>query len=104
LALRADGTMVSWGDNSYGQTNIPAGFSNAVTVACGNYHSLALTPTLGMLQATTAGSQLILRWNSTGVLQWSATPFGPFTDVGCQGTSFTNVDLSSPAKFFRLRR
>jgi hypothetical protein len=104
LALRADGTLVSWGDNSFGQTNIPAGLNNAVNVACGNYHSLALTPSLGILQATTSGSQLILRWNSVGVLQSSPTPFGPFTDVGCQGTSFTNVDLSSPAKFFRLRR
>lgn len=104
LALRADGTLVSWGDDGFGQTDFPAGLSNVVNVACGNYHSLALTPAIGTLQASTAASQLILRWNGIGVLQWSPSPSGPFTDVGCQGTSFTNVDMSTPAKFFRLRR
>jgi alpha-tubulin suppressor-like RCC1 family protein len=31
-----------WGDNSYGQTNMPAGLSNIVMVAAANLHSLAL--------------------------------------------------------------
>ena len=31
LALRGDGTVVSWGANSYGETNVPAGLSNVVT-------------------------------------------------------------------------
>jgi alpha-tubulin suppressor-like RCC1 family protein/sugar lactone lactonase YvrE len=35
-------TVVAWGDNFYGQTNIPAGLSNVVAVAGGNLHSLAL--------------------------------------------------------------
>ena len=42
LALKADGTVVGWGDNSYGQTNIPAGLTNVVAIAAGDYHSLAL--------------------------------------------------------------
>jgi uncharacterized delta-60 repeat protein len=42
LALRADGTVVAWGDNYYGQTNVPAGLTNAVAIAAGYYHSLAL--------------------------------------------------------------
>jgi hypothetical protein len=40
--LRADGTVVAWGDNSVGQTNVPAGLSNVVSIACGSAHNLAL--------------------------------------------------------------
>ena len=42
LALKADGTVVGWGDNGFGETNIPAGLTNVVAIAAGNYHSLAL--------------------------------------------------------------
>lgn len=35
-------TIVAWGSNTYGQTNVPSGLSNVVTVAAGGYHSLAL--------------------------------------------------------------
>ncbi|HEX5399834.1 MAG TPA: hypothetical protein VFY06_12390, partial [Verrucomicrobiae bacterium] len=42
LALKADGTVVGWGQNQTDQTNIPAGLSNVVAIAAGGYHSLAL--------------------------------------------------------------
>ena len=42
LALRADGTVVAWGANEYGQTNVPARLTNVVAVAGGMGHSLAL--------------------------------------------------------------
>ena len=42
LALRNDGTIVAWGANFANQTNVPAGFSNAVSVAAGSFHSLAI--------------------------------------------------------------
>jgi alpha-tubulin suppressor-like RCC1 family protein len=42
LALRADGTVVGWGENSRGQTTIPATATNVVTLAGGFNHSLAL--------------------------------------------------------------
>ena len=35
-------TVVAWGDNFYGQTNLPGGLSNVVAVAGGGSHSLAL--------------------------------------------------------------
>ena len=37
-----NGTVVAWGNNSYGQTNVPAGLSNVVEIVAGGYHSLAL--------------------------------------------------------------
>ena len=41
----ADGRrpVVAWGDNGYGQTDVPGGLSNVVAIAAGEYHSLALT-------------------------------------------------------------
>ena len=42
LALKDDGTVVAWGDDNYGQTDVPPGLSNVVAIAAGNSHSLAL--------------------------------------------------------------
>jgi trimeric autotransporter adhesin len=42
VALRGDGKVFAWGDNTYGQTNVPSGLSNVVAVAAGVAHSLAL--------------------------------------------------------------
>jgi len=43
LALRSDGTLEAFGDNSYGQTNIPAAeTTNIVSMAAGGGHCLAL--------------------------------------------------------------
>jgi hypothetical protein len=42
LALRTNGTVLAWGGNTYGQTNVPAGLSNVTAIAAGYYHSLAL--------------------------------------------------------------
>src|SRR6266496_4663770 len=42
MALKADGTVVVWGDNSQGQRNVPASLSNAVAIAGGGAHSLAI--------------------------------------------------------------
>lgn len=42
MAVRADGTMVAWGRNGYGQATVPPGLSNVVAVAGGYDHSLAL--------------------------------------------------------------
>jgi hypothetical protein len=42
LALKADGTVVGWGYNGYGETTPPTGLSNVVAIAGGYIHSLAL--------------------------------------------------------------
>ncbi|NOS69808.1 MAG: DUF5011 domain-containing protein, partial [Verrucomicrobia bacterium] len=42
LALKADGTVVSWGHNGFGQTNTPPSATNVVGIAAGSQHSLAL--------------------------------------------------------------
>src|SRR5665213_3383795 len=40
--LFAPGNAVAWGDNTFGQTNVPPGLSNIVAVAGGRSNSLAL--------------------------------------------------------------
>jgi alpha-tubulin suppressor-like RCC1 family protein len=40
--VRADGSVVAWGDNSQGQCTVPPGLTGAVAVAGGGAHSVAL--------------------------------------------------------------
>ncbi|MGO9479442.1 MAG: RCC1 domain-containing protein [Limisphaerales bacterium] len=42
LALQANGTVVGWGDNTYGQLTIPSAATNLVSIAAGAYYCLAL--------------------------------------------------------------
>lgn len=93
LALREDSTVLAWGDNGSGQTNIPSGLTNVICVAAGTAHSLVLkedgtvihldTNTLaranfptGLNDATaiSAGGYQSLALKSNGtVVQWGQT-------------------------------
>ena len=42
VALRADGSVLAWGDNTYGQTNIPVSVTNIAAIKAGGYHTFAL--------------------------------------------------------------
>ncbi len=42
VALQASGTITVWGDNTYGETNVPPGLSDVMAIAAGGYHGLAL--------------------------------------------------------------
>ena len=42
LAVKADGTVVGWGNNGHGEATPPAGLSNVVAVAADMDYSLAL--------------------------------------------------------------
>lgn len=42
MALLQNSTVVAWGANNFGQTNVPAGLSNVVAIAAGGSHALAL--------------------------------------------------------------
>ena len=42
IALTTMGTVVCWGDNTFGRTNVPTGLTNIVAIAAGDGHDLAL--------------------------------------------------------------
>ncbi len=42
LARKSDGTVIAWGDNTFGQSSVPGGLTTATNVAAGEKHSLAL--------------------------------------------------------------
>jgi alpha-tubulin suppressor-like RCC1 family protein len=42
LCLKSDGTVYATGDNSYGQTTVPASLSGVIAIAAGGSHALAL--------------------------------------------------------------
>jgi alpha-tubulin suppressor-like RCC1 family protein len=43
LALSNNGTITGWGDNTYGQLNIPRSATNIIAIAAGAFHSVAMT-------------------------------------------------------------
>ncbi len=43
VALRSTGTVAAWGENLFGQTNVPAGLTNVTAIAAGAEHALALS-------------------------------------------------------------
>jgi parallel beta-helix repeat protein len=104
LALLSNGAVVGWGDDTFGQLDVPFDVVNTVGIASGCYHGLALVPLNSLLQSHLTRDGLVIKWHGTGVLQWAPTPAGPYANVPCQGNNWTNLDMSAPAKFFRLRR
>ena len=42
LALGADGSVLAWGDDTFGQSTVPAGLTDAVYIAAGDNHSVAV--------------------------------------------------------------
>ena len=42
VVLRTDGSVVAWGDNNYGQTDVPNGLKDMTAVAAGSRHTVAL--------------------------------------------------------------
>lgn len=50
LALKPDGSVVAWGDNSSSQTNVPSTVQNAVAIAAGTKFSQALMPDGSVIQ------------------------------------------------------
>jgi len=42
LALKADGTVIDWGNNTFGQRNVPVNTTGVVAIAAGAAHGLAL--------------------------------------------------------------
>jgi alpha-tubulin suppressor-like RCC1 family protein len=115
VALRADGSVLAWGDNSFGQTKVhPAAQTGVTGIAAGFGFTVALIGAPSALHARTAGADLVLSWptNAAGYkLQWTPGLQPPVewtdsTDVpGIDGTQFTvTKPISDNAWFFRMHK
>jgi YVTN family beta-propeller protein len=91
--------VVAWGDNSNGQTTVPAGLSDVMTIAAGGYHTVALQSNgtvvvwgnngsgqttvpggLGRVAAIAAGADHTVALQSDGtVVAWGYNGFGQTT-------------------------
>lgn len=94
LALREDGTLVAWGDNQYGQCDLPLPNANFVAVDAGDLFSVALDASghvycagdlpdvsLDNVIAIDAGPDYCLALRSNGqVTGWNVN--GPFSPSG----------------------
>src|SRR5206468_12816317 len=109
LALKADGTVFAWGDNSYGEVNLPSGLTNIVAVSGGYFHSLALASLAPVILPKLFGPIAIARGATTTVnanvvsgspcaSQWSQSGT---TINGAMQTSLaiSNFDLASAGAY-----
>jgi hypothetical protein len=122
VAWKNDGSVVAWGYNFSGQTNVPmAAQSGVAAIAAGGYHTVALLgtapPSLPRLTISRSGANVILMWptnfagfdyagftlqSTTNLVSsvWSTNLPAP-TVVNGQNT-VTNP-ASGTQKFFRLK-
>ena len=56
LGLKADGSIVAWGDNYYGQTNVPAPNADFIAITARKNHSLAIRQRNGACCALLTGT------------------------------------------------
>jgi hypothetical protein len=96
LALRRDGTILAWGDGTFGKTIVPSYATNVFALAAGGMHSLALVndptaPTLPLFgrqpasRTVQVGDTLILQPEVSGAFtyQWQ-----------CNGTNIPGATTS----------
>ena len=62
-ALKSNGTVVAWGVNNAGQSDVPAGLSGVVAIAAGSSHTLALK-----------NDETVAAWGYNGSGQVTVTP------------------------------
>src|SRR5207247_2498452 len=105
LALKSDGTVVAWGDNSSGQCNIPNGLTNVIAIAGGGAHSLVVvSPSPLPLFTTTPLFDQTVLGNSTAWLRVGAGGRGPFQyQWSFQGTALPG-ETNSFLKLVNLQR
>src|SRR5438552_17020255 len=77
------GSVVAWGENSHGQTDIPTDATNVVAIAAGGFHNLALR---------NEGTVVAWGWNSDGQLD---VPGGLVDGIAVRAGGYFSVCLRS---------
>jgi alpha-tubulin suppressor-like RCC1 family protein len=93
LAIKSDGTVVAWGNDSGGQSAVPAGLSNVIAIAGGGYglpsHSLALK-----------SDGTIVAWGDNYNGGQGTVPLGLSGVIGVSAGSQHNLALKSDGTAF----
>lgn len=119
LALRNDGVVVAWGDNTYGQINGSLAGTNVVAIAAREGRNVALSQrNLKINSFEISGANLLLRFHTFVGREYSLeyspdlapSSWVDLTDNSLQGvgaeTTFidTNALLNAPIRFYRLKQ
>ena len=99
LALLNNGTVVAWGNNGVGQTNVPPGLSNVMAIAAGGFHSLADLPrSIYFLDTANVYFARLGASTNLSVAVLSVSPFGSqwsFNGLPIAGATVTNLVISN---------
>jgi len=101
LALLADGRVVTWGNDSFGQLDVPLSLRGVSAASSGYYHGLAIVPPMLNFGMTDGGMKLW--WSGDYLLQKSASPAGPFEDMTVTSPCTNVCSPGTALQFFRLR-
>jgi hypothetical protein len=58
------------------------------------------TPVIRSVQAV--DGNFVITWTGGGILQWAASPAGPFTDIPTANSPYTDPIYSNTSRFYRL--
>jgi hypothetical protein len=116
LALTWDGKVVAWGDNTYGQTNVPASLTDATAIAAGGTFGVALRKTGSVVVwgssayhitnipaaaqsgvvGIAAGASFVLALKSDGsIVAWGNNTNGALTIPQVNGAPLSNLKAVS---------
>ena len=115
VALKNDGRVVAWGQNDFGQTNVPTiAQSGVLAIAAGYGHTVALIGSPLPFTALRGDNGTILTWptNAPGFTLQSTTDLtapASWSDVtnspGLLGAQWAVTNpFASGAQYFRLRK
>ena len=96
VALKEDGTLQAWGLNDYGQTNVPVGLSNVVSLAVGRTHNLALRA-----DGTVVGWGFNRAGQATGIANTNAISVSS-GEVSVEGRVLTDVAAIAAGRGYSL--
>jgi alpha-tubulin suppressor-like RCC1 family protein len=116
LALRSDGNVITWGDNSLGQSDVPVGLSNVVAVAAGYQSSLALVADLRIAGIALSDQGPVIRFRTfagqryavecspdLSVGSWVTSPGGTIFGDGNDAQWTDATPAAETARFYRVK-
>jgi alpha-tubulin suppressor-like RCC1 family protein len=116
LALKNDGTVVAWGNNTDGEATIPPSVSNVVAISAGFYQSLAIIADLRIDSINLAAQGPALSFHTFAGQQysvefspdlapgsWQPLPGGNVFGTGLDTQVMDTAGVGAAARFYRLR-